>query len=332
MEINAGILIPNETNINAMGGSEIIATRIAESCDQELLKGFQIVNSRVRNIDETKVRVYLAHDTSDDPESEFLANGGHRIFHRLVFVSNHQMQKFITKYNIPWNKCLVIQNAVIPIENHEKINDGTIRLAYWSTPHRGLNILYPVFDHLSKKYNGDINIELDVFSSFKIYGWEDRDTQFNDLFDACKEHPKVNYHGSVSNDEIREYLKTAHILAYPNIWEETSCMVLMEAMSAGLMCVHPNYGALYETAANWTNMYQFHDNLNEHANLFYHCLDESIENYWSEYTQHRLKSQKGYANVFYSWNSRIHTWNAFLHSIKDLDPKIEKEMLNIKIG
>jgi len=43
----------------------------------------------------------------------------------------------------------------------------------------------------------------------------------------------------------------------------------MEAMSAGLACVHPNNGALYETAAIWALMYQWHDDPHAHAAVFY---------------------------------------------------------------
>ena len=231
MEINGGKIIRNETNANAMGGSEIIATKLAERINPELLKEFQIVNSRVRDLDETKVRILLLHDLPGDPESEFLKNGGYNKFHKLVFVSNWQMQEYIKYYNIPWSKCVVIQNFIDPIEEHKKPDD-VIRLGYWSTPHRGLNILVPVFEKLCEKYD---NLELDVYSSFKIYGWEERNAQYEKLFDRCRNHPKINYHGSVDNQTIREKVKGMHILAYPSIWQETSCIVLMEAMAAGLI-------------------------------------------------------------------------------------------------
>ena len=331
MEINGGEIIRNELNQNAMGGSEIIATNIAKRINPELLKEFQIVNSRVRNLDESKIRIFLAHDLPGDPESEFLKNGGWKKFHRMVFVSNWQMQKYIEYYGIPWSKCLVVQNAIDPIEQHEKPKDK-IKLAYWSTPHRGLNILYAVFDKLCEKYD---NIELDVYSSFKIYGWEERDKQFHDLFEACKAHPKINYHGSVSNEEIREALKSTHILAYPSIWPETSCMVLMEAMSAGLVCVHPNYAALPETAANWTQMYQWHEDIQDHAHIFYGLLDQVLEHYDTEVIQSRLASQQSYANVFYSWNMRVLQWEAVLRSLLNEPrefPKEDSPTFTYKVG
>ena len=305
-----------------MGGTELIATTLADRLDPDLLKEFQIVHSRVRELDETKIRIWVAHDLPGDPESEFLHNEGWKKFHKLVFVSNWQMQAYINHYGIPWNHCVVIQNAIDPIEDHEKPDDGIIRLGYWSTPHRGLNILYPVFNKLCEDYD---NLELDVYSSFGLYGWEERDEPYKDLFEACEKHDKINYHGAVENEKIREAVKNMHILAYPSIWQETSCLVLMEAMSAGLLCVHPNLGALHETAANWTYMYQWDERPNNHAGLFYNMMRSAIDNLNKDNEQRLLASMKSYANIFYSWAGRLGVWQNFLLSMVNANPPRELE-------
>lgn len=321
MEINGGKIIRNETNINAMGGSEIIATNLASRLDQNLLKEFQIVNSRVRELDESKVRIFIAHDLPGDPESEFLKNGGWDKFHILVFVSNWQMHQYMNYYKIPWSKCIVIQNAIEPLEFNQNKYKDKIKLAYWSTPHRGLGLLVPVFQKLCEKHE---NIELHVFSSFEIYGWKERDAQFESLFETCRNDQNIVYHGSVPNETIREALNDIHILAYPSIWLETSCMVLMEAMSAGLLCVHPNYGALYETAANLTFMYQWNENVNEHANQFYHLLDNAINIANEDWVKSNLATQSAYARNFYSWNARVPVWNGLLSSMVNLPRELPK--------
>jgi glycosyltransferase involved in cell wall biosynthesis len=314
-------LATDELSKNAMGGTELMKYALESRLDKELLDEVQIVCSRVRELDESKLRIFWAHDLPGDPESEFLRGGGWDKFHRLVFVSNWQMQAYIQAYNIPWSKCIVLQNAITPIEEHEKPTDK-IRLAYWSTPHRGLNIVVPVFNKLAEQYD---NIELDVFSSFDIYGWPERDEPYKDLFQACKDHPKINYHGSVPNEQIHEYLKTAHILAYPSIWPETSCIVLMEAMSAGLLCVHPNLAALPETAANWTMMYQFDEDLQRHAQSFYNTMKACIENLNDPGVQSRIASQSSYSNVFYNWEVRARQWDVFLRSLLDEPREFPKE-------
>jgi len=306
---------------NAMGGTELMKFELQKRLDSTLLDEFQIFLSRVEEpLDESKIRLYWIHDLPGDPGAEHLKNGGWNNFHKLIFASNWQMQAFINYYGIPWSKCIVLQNAINPIPAHDKPKD-TIRLGYWSTPHRGLNILVPVFDKLCEKYD---NIELDVYSSFKLYGWEQRDQEFKDLFAACESHPKINYHGSVSNEELRENLKHIHILAYPSIWPETSCITLMEAMSAGILAVHPNFAALPETSANWTQMYQWVEDMGHHANIFYSVLNSAIQNINHEQMHLHLQSQKAYADSFYGWGSREHQWKAFFTSLLNEPRAIQK--------
>jgi UDP-glucose:(glucosyl)LPS alpha-1,2-glucosyltransferase len=316
---------------NAKGGTELMKFALADKMPAGLLDNFQIFVSRVEDpMDETKIRIYWLQDLPGDPASEHLKNGGWNKFHKLVFSSNWQMQAYIQYYGIPWSRCIVMHNAIDIIPPHEKPKDGIIRLAYWSTPHRGLNILVPVFNKLCEKYD---NIELDVYSSFKLYGWEQRDQQYESLFAACREHPKINYHGSIPNEELKKALEKTHILAYPSIWTETSCITLMEAMSAGLLCVHSNLGALPETSANWTMMYQYNEDLNEHAGIFCSALDTAIANINDEGVQSRLASMQSYANVFYNWQVRAYAWEALLTGLLNEPreiPNLPGEMFTYK--
>lgn len=320
-------MIRNEVNAKAQGGTELLGERLFHTENKELkdLLGLtQIWFSRWRpdDVDYSKWQIFYAHDLPGDPESKHLENGGWQKFHRCVFVSNWQMQQYIAFYDIPYSHCLVIPNSIVPIDNIEKPSDK-IKIGYWSTPHRGLELLVPAFEFLAKKHD---NIELDVFSSFKLYGWEQRDEQYKELFDKCEAHPKINYHGTVSNDEIRNYVAGAHILAYPSIWLETSCLCLMEAMSARMLCVHPNLGALFETAANWTTMYQYHENKQDHANVFASNLDNAITRYWEPGIQGRLASQKAYADVFYNSTIRQQDWFNLLQWVvtQPLKQKVEE--------
>lgn len=309
---------------NAKGGTELMKERLASSIDAELLDNFQIFVSRVHEeLSDKHVRILWLHDLAGDPESEHLANGGWKKFHKLVFASNWQMRDYIERYNIPWSHCCVIHNGIKPIEWDTK-DRSKIKLVYTPTPHRGLDILYPVFDKLSQEYD---NIELDVFSSFKLYGWDKRDEQFAELFAALKNHPKINYHGTVPNEQLRDVLKTAHIFAYPSTWAETSCICLMEAMSAGLICVHSNFGALPETAANWTHMYHYQEDKNVHARDFYEMLKMSIDHVIntddaSYYA--KIKTAKTYADVFYNWDLIKIQWSNLLYALKDVPCEIDK--------
>lgn len=319
VDIVGGQIKYNEMNASSNGGTELLARRLIAGVPKEELADFQITLSRKRTLETDKIRIFWAHDLPGDPESEFLKTNKDD-YHAYVFVSNWQMQAYINAYGLPWGKCVVITNFIDPIEPHEKPTDK-INLVYFSTPHRGLQILVPVFKELVKRLD---NIHLNVFSSFELYGWKESDASFQPLFDEINNHPNMTYHSTVSNEVMRETLKSQHILAYPSIWAETSCLVLMEAMSAKLLCVHPNYAALSETGARWTFEYQWNEIPNEHARSFFQVMEVAIRMYKDKATNPSLEngliSMKNYADTFYNSHSRIIQWRNFLGSLKQNIP------------
>jgi hypothetical protein len=90
----------------------------------------------------------------------------------------------------------------------------------------------------------------------------------------------------------------------------------MEAMSASIVAVHPNLGALFETAANLTVMYQYQDQRDDHAGLFANFLNLAIKHYNSPAMRAQLQRQKAYCDAAYDWELRKQEWQAFLDSIQ----------------
>ncbi len=319
----------NELSKNAMGGTELLLYKLYSSLPEDLLKEFQIIPTRLSGeLDETKIRIAWIHDLVGDGNVDYLKNGGWKKFHLLVFVSNWQMQSFINAYNIPWSRCLVIENSIYPIDNidFDKPKDK-IKLIYTPTPHRGLSILINAFPYLLQEFP---NLELDVFSSFNLYGWGERDKEYQKLFDICRDNPNINYHGTQSNETVRKALTEAHIFAYPSIWQETSCLCLIEAMSAGLVCVHSNLGALYETSANWTFQYHYNENVELHTMAFMQAMKAAINNFnQDKMVKNRLLNQKNYVDQIHNWNYKKIQWEGLLKQLVSLPRGFPKEDLVI---
>lgn len=311
-EILAGEFKRNETNEKSMGGTEVLTMKVAERADPKLLKECQIISSRVKSeLADDKIRIFWAHDLPGDPEANFLkTDHGKEKFHKFVFVSNWQMQRYIDRYQLPWSKCIVLRNFIDPIPEHKKPDDGKINMIYHTTPHRGLNILAAVFQRIAEKHK---NVHLDVYSSFEIYGWGARDNDYKEVFKMLDDHPNVTNHGAKPHEEVVEALKKSHIFAYPSTWAETGCLALMEAMSAKNVCVHSNFGALYETASHWTNMYQFYEDPNSHAGALFNMLDLTINHYKDMYQN--TGPTKVYADTFYSWENRAAEWNSLMSAL-----------------
>jgi len=308
----------NEISKNANGGTELSKRAIGALIPEELSSEFQVIASRVRELNDKKIRVYWHHDLAEDPEVQHLKHQHNQDkFHKLVFVSNWQLEGFKTKLGMPMNeKVAVIENPITPIDYIEKPKDK-INLIYFSTPQRGLDILVPTVELLAEKYS---NIHLDVFSSFKIYGWDHADEQFEPLYNRIRENANMTYHGYADQETIRSYLQKAHILAYPNTWQETSCRVLIESMSAGLMCVHPNYGALPDTSGGLTSMYQFNEDKNKHAKIFYDYLEHAINVVDTDGARNYLKFVKTFADSRFNIEKIASQWNSMMENLLNQYP------------
>jgi glycosyltransferase involved in cell wall biosynthesis len=225
-------------------------------------------------------------------------------------------------------KVQVIETPIETFNVEKKDFTNGIRLVYFSTPQRGLEILVPVFEKLAQEHN---NIHLDVFSSFKIYGWEETDKQFEPLYDKIRSHPKMTYHGFAEQEVLRKHLTEAHILAYPNIWKETSCRVLMESMSAGLLCVHPNLAALADTSGGLNSMYQYHDDPSKHAKLFYNYLNHAVSIVNSDSSQNYLKFVKTYADSRFNITKISSQWEGLLNDLLQQYPTVESRSVPSKM-
>jgi UDP-glucose:(glucosyl)LPS alpha-1,2-glucosyltransferase len=311
----------NEISAKANGGTELMARELEQHVPRDLLDEFQIFLTRFTSADPEKIRILWCHNSPGGSEDASIAYGGWRRFHRLVFVSNWQARAYVQRYDIPPSRCHVLPNAIRPIaipgERRDRpAADRRIRLIYTSTPDRGLDILLTAFNEICEQRD---DVELDVFSSFTLYGWDDHDRAHRGLFDALRQNPRIRYQGAVPHRQLRRAVARADVFAYPSVWPETSCRCLMEAMSAGLACVHPDIAALPETAAGHTVMYPWHPSRAAHAAVFRDALTAVVDGLKTDHPLLRssLEAQKRYADAYYSWEVRAWQWEDYLRGLVD---------------
>ena len=317
---------------SAKGGTELMQARLEghlASKHPELLEFFNFHCSRLRDYDENKPSVYWVHDLAEDPEAQHLRNGGWQKFDLIVFVSNWQYQQYQERFGFDGSNCIILNNGIErskhDVDNKWKYNlrniADPIRLIYHTTPHRGLEILVPAFIELWEKewQHWPNPVQLDVYSSFSVYGWGERDAPYEALFQQCRDHPAINYHGAVSHEEVQEALAKAHIFAYPCIWKETSCLALIEAMHAECHCIHPNLGALIETSGGHTIQYPFKSDPKLHLDYFKHILEREVKNVReSNYSYDKSPRAGGdHADAFHMWDNIANDWVNVLTQIKE---------------
>lgn len=301
----------------AYSGTESMMNNLEARLDAKLLEDINIGRAVMLFDPNAKKKIYWTHNLPGQmrivevSENRTLhIDNRWKYFDRIVFVSKWQQEQYSKHYKFSDNdlaKTTVLQNAIDPIPDHKKPDDK-IRLIYTSVPERGLDLLYEAYNRIYTKYN----IELQVFSSYQIYGWPTGDIVHRQLLDRVKSHPGIRYHSSVPNNIIREQLQRSHIFAYPSTFLETSCIALIEAMSAGCICVHPNIAALPETSGGHTNMYEYNRNRNIHIDMFEQELIRAVELVSSI----DMTNQKKYIEDNYSWTKRIPEWIKFINELK----------------
>jgi len=293
--------------IGAQGGTELMAEALTLRLPDVLLKRFHIVKSRLTSasLSKTKPNIVWMHDLPQDPASAPLAEKKFRNrIAKFVFVSEWQKNAYESYFGkIFTNKAIVLKNAIEPFgkSRQELSPDGKLRLIYHTTPHRGLDILMDVFSRIYLAFKG--KVFLDVYSSFSIYGWPQRDVPYEPLFEQCRQHPGCKYHGAVPNDEIRQALRLAQIYAYPSTWMETSCISAIEALSAGVTVVTSSLAALPETVGSFGFVYAYTQDKASHAVAFEKALTMVIATYWDQQSRHLRRVQQVYASKIFGWGS-----------------------------
>lgn len=228
----------------------------------------------------------------------------------IVFVSHYQYHRFLERYNLDSRKCIVIQNAINPIEIKEKESDK-IKIIFHSEPYRGLEILLKALKQINNK-----KIELHIFGDLDtntVDFW--KESIQDKIKKLCNEDTRIKLHGRVSHNTIEKFIGSCNMFVYPSTWRETSCLSLIEAMSAGLYCITNDLTVLPETGIGLTKIFNFTFDEEEHISRTKDMILSGIDDlkYFNPLIQSRLTNDK------YSWDSVRNKWIMFGQKITNGD-------------
>ena len=302
-------------NQTPKGGTELQLSFLNKYVDQNLLNKVQICTSIPGKVplDPNKVNILWQKNSYDQPNLYpwFKNKANHHKYDWYVFNSHWNHEKFRMMFGLPTEKCIVIKNGVDKIEQSKPYEKGQpIKIIHQNTPWRGLSVLLGAMQLVKNPL-----ITLDVYSSCEVYGkdfMEKNDKDYKALYDQAESLPNVNYIGYKSNEYIRENIKNYNMYVYPSIFEETSCISLLEAMSAGLYCVLTNYGALFETGAEFPMYIPYDNNYKALAEKFAYGIDAAAATLHEQVIQNHLTTQSCYTQFYYSWNKQAVSWTNFL--------------------
>ena len=282
---------------------------------KELLDQVQICTSvpgKV-SIDPNKVNILWQKNSYDQPNlQEFFGNKTrHKEYDWYVFNSHWNYEKFRYFFDIPTDRSVVIKNGIDSFPHRKIYKKGEpIKLIHHCTPWRGLNVLLRAMQEINNP-----NITLDVYSSTQVYGDDfkkQNDDQFKPLYEQAKQLPNVNYIGYETNEYIKANINKYDMFVYPSIFEETFCVSALEALAAGVHVIANNYGALYETCAEWPVYVNYTEDFEQMAKGTAEAIKVAASYLHEDFIQDHLEQQQLFYKRFYNWNKKGMEWESFL--------------------
>ncbi|AWN48661.1 glycosyl transferase [Methylobacterium terrae] len=252
--------------------------------------------------------VVWIHHAADQQAVQWLHDGARAArVDRFVFVSDWQRASFVAAFGLAPENCLVLRNATdVPAAYRAPTGRRPLRIAYTSTPFRGLSVLLDAWDRLRPQ-----GAELHIWSSHRLYGPAFDDAPHATLFARARSLPNVHHHGIVPNPELREALREIDVLAYPSTFAETSCLAVIEALAAGCRVICPDLGALPEAAGAFGRTYPFEPDPAAHAEVFAGLLAQEIADPWGGRPEIAAEQQAAMRRL-YDWPVRVAEWHRFL--------------------
>ena len=297
------------------GATELQMEMLQRNVSKELLDKVQICTSIPGKVplDKNKMNILWQKNSWDQPNlQDFFRNKDrHKEYDWYIFNSHWNYEKFRYFFDIPTDRSIVIKNGIehFPIRKIYKKGEP-IKLVHHCTPWRGLNVLLRAMQEIKNP-----NISLDVYSSSQIYGSEfseAHDKEFKPLYEQAKELPNVNYIGYKPNEFIKEMMPNYDMFVYPCIFEETSCVSALEALACGVHVITNNFGALYETCAEWPVYVNYSTNYEQMAVDTAIAINTASNYLHEDSVQNHLDEQQRYYKKFYNWNKKAQEWTTFL--------------------
>jgi len=300
------------------GGTEIQLEYLHKYVNKDLLNKVHITTSVPEKVPTVidKPNILWIHNSYDQPNifPWFKNKLNHGKYDWYVFNSHWTYEKYRQYFDIPTELCLVIKNGIgddLVVKQEFKPKEK-IKLVYTSTPWRGLDVLLLAMEKIKTD-----RVELDVYSSTQIYGDAFKahtDGQYTVLYDKAKSMKNVNYKGYLNHKELMKILHTYDCYVHPSTFEETFCLAAVESLSAGLVTVTTDLGALYETCAEFPIYIPFKKDKNQLANQFAAVI-QTLPIVIDTLNPDKMKFQMQYYRQFYNWNVIKSYWEKFLNGI-----------------
>ena len=258
------------------------------------------------------IKVLWTQHAYDQPH---YSNFDFSICNLIVSPSNWCRNQFIKYHHIPEDKIVVISTGVSNQFSYSTKKSKTF--IYTSIPYKGLEVLARIIPHIPEA-------TFKIFSAMNLY--DIQDDPYRELYEYLKTLPNVIYSPAVDQQELVEHLQDAAFFIHPNIWEETFCVSLAEAMKCGCYPIITDIGAIPEVSNEIATIVPIEG---VRTTKGYEVTDSFIQNFVSacksalyffenenQYYTEIIQSVSQYANENYDWEKISKIWKEKIDSIQ----------------
>jgi glycosyltransferase involved in cell wall biosynthesis len=133
------------------------------------------------------------------------------------------------------------------------------------------------------------------------------------LYERCRQTPGIEYVGSIPQPLLAREMRGVSMLAYPNVFPETSCIAALEAMASGCRIVTSKLGALPETTAGFAKLISAEQDEVSYLREFVAETVAALQGMPS--AEEELRRQVDYIRQNATWDLRARQWSEWLHGI-----------------
>ena len=268
-----------------------------------------------------KYKILWAHHAYDQP---VFLNFDHNTVDHIVSPSHWAKEQLVRFLKVPKEKISVIPNGVS--DKFTLSENKTKTFIYTSIPYKGLELLPRIIPLIQQRHP---DAKFKIFSSMSLYG--NIIDPYVDLYQDLKLLKNVEYSAAVDQDELIKHYQESAFFIHPNIWEETFCVSMAEAMKCGCYPIITNIGALSEVATDkfssivplegtrTTEKYEVTDNfINKFAEVCCTALDY-FDNDRTTYNQ-ISKSASNHITQKCDWKKISKQWEKLITKITSGEP------------
>jgi len=189
---------------------------------------------------------YFSHDAYEQPILNWLTKDVVDRLTKIICVSEWQAYTFRAFRNLPSEKLVVVPNASLKVEwswGHERSNRNNV-LVFASIPFKGLHVLPDLFFDICMTTRRE-DLELWIYSSHQLYDRND-DNLTQAVLSKLRTMKGVRINPLVPTIDLMNEFKRAHVYIHPHTYHETFGMVVVQAMSTGVIPVSTPKGAIPE--------------------------------------------------------------------------------------